>query len=230
MSSFRRIGLATAALALGVVALPGCSGPNAAAGGAFGTIAGAATGAVIGAASGHPGRGAAIGAAVGGVGGAAIGRAEDRRDAADAAIAQASYEQEVAYAASQAVTSVDLVTMTHNGVSDAVIRSMLLQRGASVDLSPGGVIYLKQQGVSDDAILAAQQAGGLHPVTPVIAPPPPRRVTPVVVHEVHEVYERPIIVRPRYAAPCRPRRRPVTFEAHFGDCGPAVSFGGRKRF
>ena len=196
-----------AVLAAVLIAAPGCAGPNARSTGTFGAIAGGATGAAIGAASGNPGKGLVVGAVAGGLGGSAIGRAADIEDQKRAAIAQASYEQTIAHqhavAASQVISTHDLITMTHNGVSEDVIRTMLLQRGTSVDLSPAGVIYLKQQGVADAVILAAQNASTQPPLpasAPVAPIGPPGPLVPVVpIEEIHEVH----VVRPR------PRRRTV---------------------
>ena len=193
-------------LCFGVLPI-GCAGPNAAATGTFGTVAGAATGAIIGAASGNPGKGMAIGAVAGGVGGTLIGHEADREARRHDELMQASYERDAAYAeaaaVAQAVTAADLVTLTHNGVGEEVIRGMLFNRGSNVDLSPGGVIYLKQQGVSDGVILAAQQAAAV----PASVPVPATRIVPVEhVHErVHVIHPaRPIIVTPPR---CRRRSR-----------------------
>lgn len=187
-----------------VAAVSGCAGTHARSYSTVGGLAGAASGALIGAASGNAGEGALIGLAAGGLGGAALGASEDRRDERFA-IQQASYEQAAYAHAAGAVTTTDLITMSQSGVGDAVIRSMLLQRGSRVDLSPGGVVFLKQNGVSDAVILAAQQAAGLPepPGPPVGHYGPP----PVVIHEA------PVFVRP--VVPVRP--------------GLHISIGGRRR-
>jgi hypothetical protein len=78
------------------------------------------------------------------------------------------------------VTNYDLVGMAKAGVSDDVIISTIQSRGARLDLSPQGLIALKQSGVSDRVVLSAQNLGagrayapGPPPATVIVAPGPP---------------------------------------------------------
>lgn len=152
---------------LGLVALMlcanGCRSMNRTQeGGLVGTGIGAITGAMIGASSGNADSGALIGGAAGLLAGSMIGAEEDAIER-DIAVQHAQYEQRL-----HAMSNVDLVEMTRAGVSDSVIIGAARDRGGNFDLSPAGIISLKNQGVSDGVILAAQNA--------------PRREFPVVRH------------------------------------------------
>lgn len=147
---------------------------------AGGTIVGGALGAITGAVVGgrsHRGEGALIGAGVGAITGNVLGRAQDRADqqrAANGAAVVAGLNQQ---AAAQAVTNVDLVGMARAGVNDDVIISTMQSRGARLDLSPQGLISLKQSGVSDRVVLAAQNLGAgpayvAPPQTVIVRPGP----------------------------------------------------------
>ena len=107
----------------------------------------------------HRGEGALIGAGVGAITGNVLGRAQDQADerrAANGAAVAANMNQQ---AAAPAVTNYDLVGMARAGVSDDLIISTIQSRGARLDLSPQGLIALKQSGVSDRVVLAAQNMG-----------------------------------------------------------------------
>ena len=80
-------------------------------------------------------------------------RADDRRAAAGAATVGQLNQQ----AAAMAVTNYDLLQMTRAGISEDVIISTMRSRGARIDLSPQSLIALKQQGVSDRVVMAAQE-------------------------------------------------------------------------
>lgn len=60
--------------------------------------------------------------------------------------------------AAMAVTNFDLVEMTRAGVGEDVIISTIRSRGGRFDLSPNGLIALKQSGVSDRVVMAAQSS------------------------------------------------------------------------
>lgn len=151
-------------------------------GGAFGAI----TGAIIGG-SGDRGEGALIGAGVGALTGNLLGRQKDRVDEQRAAAGMAAVAQANQQATAQAVTNYDLVRMAQAGVGDELIISTIRSRGARLDLSPGALIALKESGVSDPVLIAAQQMSGRPLPAPativteavpstVILAPPPRRV------------------------------------------------------
>lgn len=188
----RTLYLAAAASAL---LCTGCQTANHTQTGALvGTGLGALTGAVVGAESGHSEGGAVIGALAGAALGSAVGAAEDAREERDA-IAQAHFNAQVR----DSVTNGDLVMMTRNGLSDEVIVSTIRAKGGRFDLSPQSVIALKNNGVSDAVIVAAQENN--HNVAV------PEKVT--VVHE--HVYDDPDVhfgvmfgPQPRY---CHPRHR-----------------------
>jgi hypothetical protein len=153
------------------------------------TIVGGALGAVTGAIVGgkHKGVDALIGGGIGAVTGNLLGQSKDRADernaaagAAAAANMNAQAAAQNAQAAAQAVTNYDLVNMTKSGVSDDLIISTIQSRGGRLDLSPQALIALKQSGVSDRVVLAAQNMGRGSPYNPaggpVVAGPPPTTV------------------------------------------------------
>lgn len=126
---------------------------------AGGTVLGGALGAVTGAIVGgrsHRGEGALIGAGVGAITGNVLGRNKDRADEQRAAIGAATVAQANQAAAAQAVTNYDLIRMTQAGVAEEVIISAIRSRGARLDLSPEGLIALKENGVSDRVLVNAQ--------------------------------------------------------------------------
>lgn len=141
---------------------------------------GAITGALIGGGKGKGGEGALIGAGIGAITGNLLGRSKDANDERIAQNGYAAAHGANIQAAAQAVTNYDLAQMTQSGLSEAVIVGAIQQRGARLDLSPQGLIQLKQAGVSDGVLIAAQRAsaGGATssiyaaPAAQVIAPPP----------------------------------------------------------
>jgi hypothetical protein len=157
---------------------------------ASGTVMGGALGAVTGAIVGGKkdrGEGALIGAGIGAVTGNLLGRSKDRADVQRAAVGAATVGRMNQQAAAMAVTDYDLLEMTRAGVSDDVIISTMRSRGVQIDLSPQALISLKQSGVSDRVVLAAQEMsrGG-----PYVAAPAP---VPVV-----EAVPTRVIVTPAY--------------------------------
>jgi hypothetical protein len=156
---------------------------------ASGTFMGGALGAVTGAIIGGKkdrGEGALIGAGVGALTGNLMGRAKDRADEHRAAAGAAVTAHANQQAAAMAISNYDLVSMTRAGVSEDVIISTMRSRGARLDLSPNALISLKQSGVADRVLLAAQEMNN----GPAIVYGAPRPA--VVVHEV----PRTVIVRP----------------------------------
>jgi outer membrane lipoprotein SlyB len=154
---------------------------------ASGTVLGGAMGAITGAIIGgkkHGGQDALIGAGVGAVTGNLLGRSKDAQDDRRAAAGAATVGQLNQQAAAMAVTNYDLLQMTRASVSEDVIISTMRSRGARIDLSPQSLIALKQQGVSDRVVMAAQQmaaAPGYYSpagTTTVVSelPPPPTAV------------------------------------------------------
>lgn len=149
---------------------------------------GAVTGALIGGRK-QRGEGALIGAGVGALAGGLVGNATDRADQRQVATGVAVASQANAQVAAQAVTNYDLVEMTRAGVSDDLIISTARTRGGRLDLSPSGLISLKQNGVSDRVVMAVQSSSGA-PVYPqaapvVIGPPPVMYVAPAPVVRIY---------------------------------------------
>jgi hypothetical protein len=146
-----------------------------AAGAVIGGGLGAVTGALVGGKD-HRGGGALIGAGVGALTGGLVGNAVDSADQRAAATGTVVVAQANAQVAAMAVTNFDLVEMTRAGVGEEVIISTIRSRGGRFDLSPGGLISLKQSGVSDRVVMAAQGvAPGPYPpaAAPAMIGPPP---------------------------------------------------------
>lgn len=133
---------------------------------------GAVTGALIGGKKNGEG-GALIGLGVGALTGGLIGKSVDNADQRQVAAGTAVVANANAQAAALAVTNYDLVEMTRAGCSEDLIISTIRSRGVRLDLSPSGLIALKQQGVSDRVVIAAQSmggAGGYAAPAPAVAP------------------------------------------------------------
>jgi len=172
---------------------------------ASGTFLGGAMGAITGAIIGgkhHAGQDALIGAGVGAVTGNLLGRSKDANDDRRAAQGAAAVGQMNAQAAAMAVTDADLVQMTRAGISEDVIISTMRSRGARVDLSPQSLISLRQQGVTDRVVMAAQQmsagsgyVAGAPPYGPTVVseilPPPTVIVEPAYRPYYYGYYPRP---------------------------------------
>jgi outer membrane lipoprotein SlyB len=150
---------------------------------ASGTFMGGALGAVSGAIIGgrkDRGEGALIGAGIGAVTGNLLGRSKDRADEQRAAAGAAAVGQMNQQATAMAVTNYDLLEMTRAGVSEDVIISTMRSRGVRLDLGPQSLISLKQSGVSDRVVMAAQEMNGgrayLAGPVPVPVVEAPRRI------------------------------------------------------
>ncbi|MGI9455322.1 MAG: YMGG-like glycine zipper-containing protein [Aeoliella sp.] len=150
---------------------------------------GAITGALIGGDKNWEG-GALIGAGIGALTGRAMGNARDQADAQRVAVGSSYAAQANAQAAANAVTNYDLVQMTNARLSDDLIVSTIQSRGGRFDTSPNGLIALKQAGVSDRVVLAAQQQAGVsgpRPINPTVrvAAPPAVYVRPTPVYHYY---------------------------------------------
>jgi hypothetical protein len=147
---------------------------------------GAVTGAIIGGRK-HGGQDALIGAGVGAITGGLLGNAKDKADQRQVAVGSAVAANANAQLAAQAVTNYDVVEMTRAGLSEDLIVSTIQSRGSRLDLSPNGLIALKQAGVSDRVVLAAQSRVAYapaiaQPINPqpavIVAQPPVMYVQP----------------------------------------------------
>jgi hypothetical protein len=174
---------------------------------ASGTFLGGAMGAITGAIIGgkhHAGQDALIGAGVGAVTGNLLGRSKDANDERRAAQGAAAVGQMNQQAMAMAVTDADVVQMTRAGISEDVIISTMRSRGTRIDLSPQSLIALRQQGVSDRVVMAAQQMGsgsgyaaGAPAYGPTVVsevPPPPA----VIVAPAYRPYPYYYYPRPYY--------------------------------
>ena len=151
-----------------------------------GTVVGGGLGAITGAVIGgrkQRGEGALIGAGVGALAGGLLGRSADVADQRQAAAGAAVTAQANAQVAALAVTNYDLVEMTRAGLSEDLIISTMQSRGGRFDMSPAGLISLKQNGVSDRVVIAAQSSGAPRyaPPAPAVSQPPVMYVQPAPV-------------------------------------------------
>ena len=145
---------------------------------AGGAVVGGGLGAVAGALVSprkNRGENALIGAGVGALAGGLLGNARDKADQRQVIAGSSIAASANAQIAAQAVTNYDLVEMTRAGLSEDLIVSTIQSRGGRFDLSPSGLIALKQAGVSDRVVLAAQsmgRGGAIAPAPAVVAPAP----------------------------------------------------------
>lgn len=162
--------------ALSLALACGCAGLSHTENGTLaGGAIGAGTGALIGQATGHTGAGALIGAGVGAVTGGLVGNAAERSER----------RAEVQAAQARALALTDVVSMTQQHVSDAVIVTQIRSTGTVFHLSGAEVTWLKQNGVSDPVLMEMQATAVRYPrrvytAAPVYAepvyvvePPPP---------------------------------------------------------
>lgn len=177
-------------------------------GGLLGAGGGALVGSAFGGKSGgNRGENALIGAGVGLLGGAILGNAADRADerqvAAGNAVAYQANQQvaaqnsviatQNAQLAAQAVTSQDLVEMSRAGLSEEVMINTIRSRGSRIDTSPMSLVFLKQSGVSDRVVMAAQSASPAptFAAAPLAMPPVAINAPPQVIVAPAPVYYAP---------------------------------------
>jgi len=153
-------------------------------GAVLGGLTGAAAGAIIGENSNEPGAGAAIGGLVGAVAGTILGTAQDQQ-VRDYRVAQ---QRQVIHQQRFAVSLQDVVAMSRNRVSDAVMITEIQHKGVQRRLEVADIVYLSQNGVSDAVIRSMQQAGTGYPVVR----------QPVVVSRPQPVYYQYHPTPPRY--------------------------------
>lgn len=125
-------------------------------GAAVGTGLGALAGAVVGHQTGKKEEGALVGAAIGGITGGLLGNAEDQKDRADAAVAQASHEASMRQYEQRAMTNSDVISMKSQGFSDQHIANTMRHRGGRFQTDPAAQAYLLQNGVSESLINTMQ--------------------------------------------------------------------------
>ena len=175
-------------------------------GATMGGLAGAVVGGLIGERNNEPGAGAAIGGLVGAVTGGLLGNAADKE--AQLRHQQHSYRQQQHHQRQQAalaaaVSQADVVTMSRNGLTDALIINQIQQRGIQRPLQVPDIIALHQAGVSENVITAMQQA---RPGESRIAQAPPTFIEERIVVPPPVIVE-PAYVVPRYYPPPYPYRR-----------------------
>ncbi|ODA36673.1 hypothetical protein [Planctopirus hydrillae] len=123
------------------------------AGGTFGAVAGT----LVGAATGNPKTGLVAGTVIGTALGASVGHADDV--AVNRAVSLEASAQEAAFVHvhGRAMTEHDVLQMIHAGITDDLIISTLADRRGHFQLSPAGIIELRNRGVSDRVIQAMQR-------------------------------------------------------------------------
>jgi hypothetical protein len=160
--------------------LSGCRSPYYADRGAlFGGLTGAGVGAAIGDSSGNAGAGAVIGSAIGAMTGAAVGDSID----ADLARSQAEIEARMGRQMAGAVSTDDVIALTHAGLSEQVIATHIRANGVARPLGASDLITLRNQGVADSVINTMQQTPPPQPAAVAYGPP---RAAPVIVEHVYQ--------------------------------------------
>ena len=119
-------------------------------GAAVGGVAGGLAGAALGDQSGNAAGGALVGTALGALTGAAIGDSMD----AEVGYRQAAYEAQQRLA--NAVSTSDVISMTASGLGEDVIINHVRANGVRASLTPGEIIQLHENGVSENVINAMQ--------------------------------------------------------------------------
>jgi hypothetical protein len=161
------------------VTAAGCRSPYYAdRGTAAGALGGAGVGALVGSASGDAGVGALIGAGVGALTGNVVGTALDDIEARNRAEIAAQMGRPVA---AGAATPVEVVAMSRAGVDPRLIVNYVNNSGMAQPITAQDVIYLHQQGVSADVILAMQTPRVAQAPPAIVVPPPP----PVVIEDFY---------------------------------------------
>ena len=166
------------------VLLVGCRSPYYAdKGAALGGVAGGLAGAALGDQSGHAAGGALMGSAVGALTGAAIGDSMDAE--VDRRQAMVQTQQRLA----NAVSTTDVTAMSASGLGEDVIINHVRANGVRASLTPGEIIELHENGVSERVIDAMQQEAARMTVPPTV------------------VGGRPVIIEESYIVPpyCGPR-------------------------
>ena len=167
----RQIGYSSVFIGLIVVLMAGCESPYHQDHDAlFGGLLGAGAGAVIGHAAGNTAAGAVIGAGVGALTGAAIGAEKDQEEARNRALIEQQMHRQIE---AGAASIQEVVAMTHAGIAEPSIINYVQTRGMILFLQPPDLIYLKQQGVSDNVVQAMQTAPRVQPPVVVEQPGPP---------------------------------------------------------
>lgn len=183
-------------LILAVIGSAGCRSPYYAdRGAALGGVAGGLTGAALGDRHGNAAAGAVFGTAVGALTGAAVGDSID----ADMQRREAMIEARTGTRMARRVTTDDVMSLTRSGLSDDVIVKHIQTHGVAAALTPGDIIRLHDNGVSENVINTMQQAAAQPVVTqPVVTGPP------VV---IRESYVAPPYWRPVWPCPAPPHHR-----------------------
>lgn len=191
---------------LAATVVVGCQSPFYADRGAgVGALGGAGVGALVGNAVGNTAGGALIGAGVGALGGAMVGSAIDEVQAQNRAEIAAVLGRQVQPGAA---TPEEVVAMSRQGVAPPLIQNYVRTSGVARPLTAQDVIFLHQNGVSDDVITVMQN------------PPQPAAVQPVPMMAAGPA---PVVVEEHYYAPppyCEPHWR-----RHYYHGEPGVSWG-----
>jgi len=174
--------LTVVVLATGLAPMTGCqsAGPHARNGALAGGVGGAAIGALAGSGRGKGLEGALVGAATGGTLGGLLGDSVDQEIAADQAYASQLNQQALA----NSMTPEQVIEMTRAGLEDRLIINQIQTNGVPGRLTTEQLVYLRNNGVSNNVISAMQTARPAQatmirraPVRPVIVeeyygPPP----------------------------------------------------------
>ena len=165
-TSCRRAGLIL--LLPGLITCGCASMNNTEKGVAAGGVIGAGTGALVGNAVGHTGAGALIGAGVGALSGGLIGNAADESE---------KKAQARAAAQARAMGMTDVVALTQQHVSEAIIINQIRASGAVFHLSAQDIVWLKENGVTDVVVNEMQMTAYRMPRRVYVVEPEPPPVS-----------------------------------------------------
>ena len=140
-------------------------------GAGLGALGGAGIGALIGHATGHTAAGALIGTGVGAVTGAAVGTSLDDIEARNRAEISARLGREIVPGGA---TTTEVLAMTRAGVDPQLIINYVNASGMVQPITVQDVIYLHDQGVSNDVIQAMQNPRVAQYAPQVVRVVPPR--------------------------------------------------------
>ena len=169
-----------------------------------GGVLGAVAGGIIGHQNDEATEGIIIGSAIGALTGGLIGNDVDQQHQRRRYYAQQRvYQQQQAR---RAVSMVDIVNMSRNGISEPLIVNHVRTNGVQHELTTQDIIELTRNGVSENVILAMQQSPIGGATRTVVEVPVPRQPQ-VIVHREYHVAPRPHrYVYRSYGPTWRPRR------------------------
>ena len=126
-------------------------------GAVIGGASGAGLGAIIGHQTGNRDLGALIGGGAGALMGGAMGKAKDNAEERDMYRQHAAQMEATRKFEQNAMNNHDVIKFANSGVSDDIIIGEIKRRGGRFDMSTEGMIYMRQNGVSEHVLKVMQE-------------------------------------------------------------------------